>query len=60
MDLIEAWKVDKKNRDKSYLFLENRDGLLNTNLDDADFILGKLFLYHSYYYRIQKKKIPMI
>lgn len=57
MDLIEAWKVDKKNRDKSYLFLENRDGLLNTNLDDADFILGKLFLYHSYYYRIKKNMV---
>lgn len=42
MDLIEAWKADKKNRDKSSLFLENRDALLNANLDDTDFILGKL------------------
>lgn len=40
MDLIEAWKADKTKRDKSHLFLENREGLLNANLDDTDFILG--------------------
>jgi len=40
LDLIEAWKADKKKREKSHLFLENRDDLLKTNLDDTDFILG--------------------
>jgi hypothetical protein len=40
LDLIEAWKADKTKRNKSHLFLENRESLLNANLDDTDFILG--------------------
>ena len=40
LDLIEAWKADKKKQEKSHLFLENRDGLMNANFDDTDFILG--------------------
>lgn len=59
MDLIEAWKVDKKNRDKSYLFLENRDGLLNTNLDDADFILG-LFSINHIPYELDRVEDPKV
>ena len=40
LDLIEAWKKDKKSRNNSHVFLENREGLLNTNLEDKDYVLG--------------------
>ncbi|EFX85107.1 salivary alkaline phosphatase [Daphnia pulex] len=59
LDLIEAWKADKKKREKSHLFLENRDGLLNANLDDTDFILG-LFAMNHIPYELDRTEDPKI
>jgi len=41
MDLVDAWKKDKKTRGHSHLFLENQGDLMNADLDSTDYILGK-------------------
>jgi len=40
LDLIGAWKVDKKQRGKTHLYIENRTQLLDPELNKADFVLG--------------------
>ena len=59
LDLIEAWKADKKKRGQSHLFLENRDDLLNANVDDTDFILGNLKKILLTKYRFTAQRIQI-
>ena len=40
-DLVGAWKADKKLQGKTHLYMENRTQLLDTNLENVDYIFGK-------------------
>lgn len=40
LDLIGAWKADKKLQGKTCLYLENREELLSTNLEKTDYLFG--------------------
>jgi len=39
-DLVGAWKADKKLQGKTHLYMENRTQLLDTNLENVDYIFG--------------------
>ena len=40
LNLIETWKMDKKNRSKNFEFVENTEQLDNIDHNNIDFLLG--------------------
>lgn len=49
VNLIDEWKTQKINMSATPSFVWNRDQLLNTNISQTDYLMGKILISHSYY-----------
>lgn len=61
-DLINDWKVDKTNKGKKAAFLQNRQDLLNPELESNDYVLGISIygFYLSFQNVLQHKAIILV